>query len=1088
MAKTPILEESFVPFEETEEAAPRTSVLEDSFTPFEGEPEQPETEPAIAEAVTESSFVPYEESDIQQKPTPSLVGAVGRSVAGEIIPSVTGTMGALTGAKLGAPGGIPGMAVGTLLGGVAGYYAGESAQKGVARSVVGDEEYDRFQLLRQADREKFPIATTGAEILTGLGAGIKTLEAGRQFDVLGKALRPATPTRVQTEPPPPTTQPAKIAGAPYAPPEIDRPVKVIAKTAKRELERPDRTEAYKKELTKQPGVIRNRVAVGRQAEALRDTETDVLRNRLNELNVKPGILSGPEATERDGIRAILSARDFDSNPAGAAENFSAFVRSTSQAGLTLRNAQEYIKTPAGYLASVQSAVKAYNPNRVLQPTDQQKITSLFTAKQAAQREADQALKFLRDPKSTGFLTDDAAMAVDAAQARLATVGRELAVFERGLIPRKFLQEVYPEAIQTSGLLSPVSLIKNPVYNIVRSLYQGLAIRPIANAMDSIYVLATKTRAQIGGRLQGKTGADLKKFVAENAAERVRIGNLTTARAKLGGQVRGLAESFKALGSGVSKESVLYGEGFRGSNPLRNFTQALTGKNMVTNDKGRVLVIDRVRKAFDGLVGLAAEPTGRLLGVGDLLFRRGEMARLVAERALLKGKSAKEALVAAKYPFAKELEEVAQEAAESVFQQDTLATRAVNSLVRLGYQIPIIGPGLTRSLLPFAKTPVNVVDDALPVVYPPLGFAKAVYYANKGDRRKAQQMAASGIVGTATVLAAAYLRNLGLITPQISKSEKRRDLQYGIEYPGSLNVSGLMRHLNGQDHRPQTGDLYQSYETMGYLGAVFGTYTKISDLDPNQTTTDTLLNYSLYGIPFMANYTLNQTFLKSTAELLTAISQERYDKVLENIFNTAGSPFTPAGLVAINRASRKYLPDPKTEKGELDTFINVMKTRVSPLIPMGKKLPPKRGMWGEPILQTPKGVDPIVYNLMDPFRTRSYNPSPETVFLYRMYTAARKELGESEANKLLPSRPDQDVKISGVVYRLNTKQIGEMHFEVGQRQKDLLREAMDSDSFMSAPPDLQRAQVRLAMERGASQGRKAYIEANSDLFQPKKIKP
>ena len=350
------------------------------------------------------------------------------------------------------------------------------------------------------------------------------------------------------------------------------------------------------------------------------------------------------------------------------------------------------------------------------------------------------------------------------------------------------------------------------------------------------------------------------------------------------------------------------------------------------------------------------------------------------------------------------------------------------------------------------------------------------------------MAASGVVGTVTVLAADYLGNLGLITPQISKSEKRRDLQYATGKFGSLNVSGLMRHLSGQDHRPQKDDLYQSYETMGYLGAVFGIYTKVRDLDPNQTTTDTLLNYSLYGIPFTANYTLNQTFLKSTAELLNAIAQERYDKVLENIFNTAGSPFTPAGLVAINRASRKYLPDTDTDKGALDTFINVMKTRISPLVPIGKKLPPKRGMWGEPILQTPKGVDPIVYNLMDPFRTRSYNPAPETVFIEKMWTETRKELGESEANKLLPTRPDRDIKISGVVYRLSPRQGGELHFEVGQRQKELLREAMDSDSFMSAPPDLQRAQVRMAMERGANQGRKAYIEANSDLFQPKKIKP
>ena len=185
-------------------------------------------------------------------------------------------------------------------------------------------------------------------------------------------------------------------------------------------------------------------------------------------------------------------------------------------------------------------------------------------------------------------------------------------------------------------------------------------------------------------------------------------------------------------------------------------------------------------------------------------------------------------------------------------------------------------------------------------------------------------------------------------------------------------------------------------------------------------------------------------------------------------------------------SHNIFPDTKTDAGILTGFANELEKKFSYLNMDGKKLPPMRGMWGEPIRQTPKGSDPFIANVLDPLKVRSYNPSREAVFLYNMWKQTRKELGQEAANALLPGRPDPNIKLNGVVYRLDRKQLGQLHFEVGQRQKELLGRAMDSNTFMVAPDDFQREMIARMMSQGSEEGRRAYIQANSAGFRRKEI--
>jgi len=1039
MATAAELDALFIPDKRDE----RAEELDKLFVPDKEQPRQDAPQPR-------------QEGD----PDPSLAGAVARSVAGEIIPSAAAYGGAMTGARLGRFGGLPGMLAGTLVGGTAGYYAGNRAQQGVARAVIGDDEYQEYQRLRQADRDKFPIATTGAELATGLATGIKATQLGQNIDDLAQALRrpPSSAPAVQTTteaatdaatPPPVKTGPA-LKGK-FQMPEPG-PGEKIARTAERELLSRKVSTPAKIEIAAQPSTVRKTYALGQEIDELGDMADDQLQDIIN---------TSKNKIQVDNASNILKARIIDKDPRRAAEIFDQVVGGLSEAGLRLRAYQEHLKTPQGYVASVLALGRKRNPQYNLRAEDQTELGRLFQDSKLAEKQREQAVKFLRDPESKGFLSDEAAKLADAANARLDQANNALKVFERGLFPRSFLKEVYPEAIQTAGLLSFQSLIRNPIYNTIRSVFQGGIIRPLANAMDAAISAATKTERTI-------------KITP------------TTVRAGLEGYARGTKAVAKGMLTGIPEESIAYGEGVRGSNPLRNFAQAFTGKNMAIRENGKVAFIDRVKKGFDALIGTVAEPTGRLLAVGDVPYRRKEVMRTLAEKALLAGKGSREALMTARFPFKKEIESVSEEAARAVFQQDTPVTNLVNQLVQLGYKIPVAGPIVTRSVLPFAKTPVNVVEDALPVVYPPYGFVKAAYHFQNGDRRKALEAASSAIVGSSLVAAAQWLYNEGLINPRVSKSEKRRDLQFEAEYPGTINLSGLTRRLAGGDSRPRSGDVYSSFEAMGYAGAVLGMYSTIADKYPNDDTTENLMTYALYGLPYTANYTLEQTFLKSTNALLQAISTGEYEKYLQNQFSVTASPVVPAGLVALNRASRKYIPDTKTDAGLLTGFANELEKKFSVIDVDGKRLPPMRGMWGEPVRQTPKGSDPFIANVLDPLKVRSYRPSREALFLYNTWKQTRKELGVEAANALLPGRPDPNIKLGGVVYQLNRKQLGQLHFEVGQRQKALLGKAMDSNTFMQAPADFQREMITRMMDQGSNEGRRAYIQANSAGFRRKQI--
>jgi len=1011
---------------------------------------------------------------IEEKP-PTLVGASLRSVGEQIIPGASAVAGTLLGATAGAPAGPAGVLAGALVGGTAGYEAGRMGQEGLARIIAGEEGYADFQRLREADRAKFPIATKSLEIATPMVVGGGLAGPTRGIDKLQQLMQPRVTPSLQAKP-----QPSEVLGTiegqpirlgvvgeagfesgtvrpEFKMPEVPEGSK-IARTAERVLKSDKAPEPFKAEVALQPSTVRENVPLA----AIKGNLEDLTDDELNVIARRSITSSSYDDAERAGANAILAARQIDSDPTSAAINWDEFTKAASLAGVSLRNVREYLNTPAGYLATISKAAEAAKRNIPKDVRDT--VLGLFNASKNAKAELVKA-----EARYRSSLTEETAVIAENARNAAANAATRLQRYSDSIFPKKILEEILPQAIQLT-LLSPLSLVKNPVFNVARAVGQ-LGVRSLANAGDAVLSYVAKQAATISG----KTAEEIAR-----AGQRTMVQSPLTTK---GAMIRGVAKSKEALRAffleGIPASSALAGEGVKGFRVFKSLAQAFSGKDMVTNAKGNIAVIDRVRKLTEAIIGSYTEPVGRALTLGDVPARGVAEGRLLAKQAILAGKSPEEVIASVRFPTRAELKSISNEAAEATFQQDTKLTAVVGVVANAVKSVPIVGPLTKAVIAPYTKTPVNVVTDVVNLAVPGLAFAKSAYYASKGDRTKSLEMAASGIVGTVIGGAAAALYRAGVITGSASKSAKERGIQYPTQPPNTINVTGLIRLLNGEDPSIQAGDDIKSYENFGYVGTIFNVYSNVLSKNEGPGLLEDVLDVTLKGLPSVASYTLNQTFLKSTNTLLNAIAKEDYDSYLESLYGTITSLAFPNTLQAFNNASRENMVDARTDDS-LQLFANVLKKKMPEFMREAvgaEELPLKRDMWGEPVKQTPEGANPFLYNFLDFTRTRSV-PSDETnLALYKLW----KETG---SEKVLPSVISRDVMDKKITYKLDENQYSIYQEYVGQRRKALTDSLFQSSTFEGMDSDFKIKALERAYERGAEDGKRQFLRYNKEYLTEK----
>lgn len=1045
------------------------------FVPDE---QQAEFIPDKSEAI---EFVPDEDSKIspqalEAEKQPTLLGASLRSVGEQIIPGASAVVGTLVGGAAGAAGGPAGIVAGGLIGGAAGYEAGKMGQAGLARILAGEQGYADYQRLREADIARFPIATKSLEIATPMVVGAGLAGPTRGIDKLQQLIQPKIVAQPQAIPQPSETigavesqqpiRPGVVGEAGFQPgitrpefkmPEVPEGFK-IARTAERVLKSEKAPETFKAEVALQPNTVRKNVPLG----AIKSNLEELSNDELNEIARRGISSSSYDESERIGANAILAARQIDADPASAAINWNEVTKSGSFGGVLLRNLQEYLNTPAGYLATISKEAEAAKRNIPQNVKDN--VLLLFDASKRAKTKLVEAEKFYRSNP-----TDEAAIAAENARRTAASAATKLQRYSDSILPKKIFGETLPQAIQLT-LLSPLSLVKNPVFNVARAAGQ-LGVRSIANSGDAVLSFIKKQKAIFGGKTQEEIAKAGQRTIAQSA--------LTTK----GAMIRGAEKTKEAIGAffgeGIPASSAIAGEGVKGFRVFKSLAQAFTGRDMVTNAKGNIAFIDRVRKLAEGIIGLYTEPVGRALTLGDVPARGFAEGRLLAEQAILSGKSPEEVLASVRFPTKAELKGISNEAAKATFQQDTKLTSVIGIVANAVKGIPGVGPLIKSIVAPYTKTPVNVVSDVVDLAVPGLAFTKSAYYASKGDRRKALEMAASGIVGTVIGGAAAALYRSGIIVGSAQKSARERGIQYEIQPPNTINMSALKRLLNGEDPSIQSGDEISSFENFGYLGTIFNVYANVLSKNEGSGLLEDIFDVTLKGLPSVASYTLNQTFLKSTNTLLNAISKEDYDSYLESLYGTISSIPFPNTLQAFNKANRENMIDPKTDDS-IQLFANVLKSKMPEFAKEAigaENLPLKRDMWGNPVKQTPEGANPFLYNFLDFTRSRTV-PSDETnLALYKLW----KETGNAN---VLPSMPSRDVMDKKVVYRLDENQYSIYQEYVGQRRKAIIDGLFQSPTFDGMEPEFKVKALERAYERGAEDGKRQFLKYNKDYLTPK----
>jgi hypothetical protein len=638
---------------------------------------------------------------------------------------------------------------------------------------------------------------------------------------------------------------------------------------------------------------------------------------------------------------------------------------------------------------------------------------------------------------------------------------DLQIVEGRLIPKKLFAETLPTIIQ-GNLLSPISLTTNIWSNVINA--------PLRMASRQGAFLTQ----EVGRAFQALAGKELgPRLIAPPTG-----GITRTIEAGKAG-LRGLGEGLVGVRRGLSAEGLLSGEKIKGFKPLTAFKQFWTGEGLAKPiQKGfrgaSTQALDRLRLATEATLGVPAETMLRLLQLGDAPFRRIAQARLLSEQAQLAGLTGKALQVAVRLPTAKQLSKIEQEAAEAVFQQDTVLTRAALSAANL------FGAGnksgiarlIGKSIIPYAKTPANVIDEMLEFSLPPYALIKAVRAVKSKDYRTSQMMIGKALTGSVLIGVAKTLSDAGIIGGKPSVSEKVRDVQYQTLTPRSINLSALNRFANGESTEIEPGDKVISLDKMGITGAILSIIN--SSMDATKQGKEGSFEFSSL-LPETLSFAFNQSFLKGTNSLLSAMmdgSGATLDKWISDYYGVVASIPFPNTLNAVSRSMRETMPEKfqiKDVPGDgVERMINVFGEVLSRRLPsMDEDMPRRIDIWGREVPQTPEGADPIAYNFFDVTKGREVSYDPITLGIYKIFKA-------TDDGDVVPPKPLRNFTLRNVQYRLDPE-LYEKYARMRGRASRRAAEAMFADNTFKRMKDEDKVIVlRSAYARVGDDVRKEFI--------------
>jgi hypothetical protein len=598
---------------------------------------------------------------------------------------------------------------------------------------------------------------------------------------------------------------------------------------------------------------------------------------------------------------------------------------------------------------------------------------------------------------------------------------------------------------------------------------------------------------------------------------------------LGGSRLGIVEGIKQLKTGGLSRDLTKVDVQRGLHPVdaaKRIFDVLTGKNKRTFSK----IVGDVLEALPA--GYFGEAQFRLLNLGDKPFRGGaERGRLseifeinwrkrIAEAKKLTDPAEQQKRLDylndskikkverdkfISNPDIDALTESRKQGDIATFAQNTALSKWITSAERYfaaktDKAAPMVAKNLFRLLkittLPYVKVPINLTTLSFETSIPMIPAIKFLYHTGlpseafgrgeyKGDRRAAMDDLGKFIMSASVMSVAIALARHGLITTLSDDKDVRAAQLASGKEEGRINISGVRRLLRGENPGWQEGDKTWSVKRLAIVSVqLMSVAQAYKDKTPqeidemlNGNILDKILKTNLGMAEFVPKMALQQSILTGQNNLMQALlggepEKDRWITSEAGVLSTLLYPNTVAAISQTYDPERliRETRDLSQEKGKIEKHIlNTFKDKLF----MGKNLPSKVSVWGEPVERIPAGESRIMYNLLGVTKEKKYQKYSFGTRLYELYEQYSQQ-DPDEAKKIFPTPPSPSTKVGWEDSKMTPQELEQYQIRVGTIRAQDAEAYVNSKEWDEAPMDEKMIELnRIYL--------KARKEAESELF-------
>lgn len=615
-----------------------------------------------------------------------------------------------------------------------------------------------------------------------------------------------------------------------------------------------------------------------------------------------------------------------------------------------------------------------------------------------------------------------------------------------------------------NLLGPLSLVKN--------VYSNTLIQPLRSASRGISSMADYAMSKAASL------PVLNKIIKDGRT----IDALAYWKGASKGIRPGLNTAVKEMIRGINPEEMIERDKNQSLEPLKSmsrFYEGLTGKEKQT-------VYQQLNNFTEGVFGLPAEGMFRLLNLGDKPFRKSAEFGAAYELGTLKGLKGKELEKFVLFPDEVSAKEIKKQAEKAVYQQSEGATKAIQNGLRTVEDFlsdsPILGDVWKvgfKSIIPYVKTPLNIIGETIKFALPEYSIAKGIYDATNGNRAASLKSFGDAVVGLSIRQGVSALISNNLVTGSGDYRDKEATaIQQQNVPPSSINISGLQRMLSGGNPAIKDKDTWINYNNMGVVGIMLGIHSNQIGLKESDKS---YLSEMSTMLPTIAQTSLEQSFLQGTNSFLEAVG-DKDGRVMRkwaiNNLGTLGAIAYPNTLTNISKAVDNTARNVKDESFGQE-LVNNFKTKMF----QGDKLPSKVNLWGQKVHGAPEGRNKYLWYLLD---VTKFKDVPTGSYNYKIFDLWKNAETPEEKRYILPNIPLESVTVKKEKVKLSSEQYEKYQMYVGKNRADLVRKYAESPNWEKDNQERKIKKLKDMYSDGLNNGKRLLFIEYPELRGRKKM--